>query len=360
MTHTKVPSNHSASNRQLSVLIPGVGAGSLGLEIFKALRYAGGYRIIGTDISETAYGLYREGFDNTYLLRRSASKDYADQLLEIALREKIDAIAPGAEEVHRILAENRGLFEKHGILVMLNTPEVIRLCADKNRTLALLKAHDIAIPDTRDVVSEEDVKGFGSFPCVVKPNSMSGGSNLVFIAEDEEEAVLFVTYLKKRGYDSTLQEYMTSEREYTVGVLSSPDGTILGSIAVERILDNKLSYKLRYRDRVISSGWSQGRIDEFTEIRVQAERIAKAMDSRWAINIQGRLNKNGVFCPFEVNPRHSGTTFLRTMAGFNEPHLMLQYHFNKTPPPAHTLKTGYYFRSFIEKFVPAEEIKVHG
>jgi carbamoyl-phosphate synthase large subunit len=344
---------------KISVLIPGVGAGSLGLEVYKALRHAGGYRLIGTDVSETAYGLYGEDFDNTYLLKRSAPKEYAEQLLQIAEKEKIDAIAPGAEEVHRILAANRELFESRNLLVMLNTPEVIQLCADKSRTLALLKAHDIAIPDTKDIVSEEDVKGFASYPCVVKPNSMSGGSNLVFIAEDEEEAVLFVTYLKKRGYESTLQEYMNSPREFTVGVLSSPSGELLGSIAVERILDNKLSYKLRYRDRVISSGWSQGRIDDFPEIRRQAERIALAMESRGAINIQGRLNKDGVFCPFEVNPRHSGTTYLRTLAGFNEPHILLQHHFNHVTLSRLPLRTGYYFRSFMEKFVSSKDIKTH-
>jgi carbamoyl-phosphate synthase large subunit len=355
-----MPARVSSPNSEISVLIPGVGAGSLGLEIYKALRHAGGYRLIGTDISETAYGLYGESFANTYLLRRSAPKEYAEQVLEIALKERVDAIAPGAEEVHRILAAHREMFAQHNILVMLNTPEVIQLCADKSRTLALLKAHDIAIPDTKDIASTDDVRGFAAYPCVVKPNSMSGGSNLVFIAEDEEEAIVFVTYLKKRGYDSTLQEYMTSQREFTVGVLSSPSGELLGSIAVERILDNKLSYKLRYRDRVISSGWSQGRIDLFPEIRAQAERIAKAMESRWAINIQGRLNRDGVFCPFEVNPRHSGTTYLRTLAGFNEPHIMLQYCLNGTLPPTYSLRTGYYFRSFIEKFVPDEEMRTHG
>ena len=80
----------SKSDHPVSVLIAGIGGGSLGLEIFKSLRYATGYRLIGTDISERAYGLYEEGFQKTYLLRRSSAEDYARQLLQICLKEKIN------------------------------------------------------------------------------------------------------------------------------------------------------------------------------------------------------------------------------------------------------------------------------
>jgi|GEM_PF-372861 len=346
---------------KISVLIPGIGAGSLGLEIAKALRHARGYRLIGTDIAETAYGLYdKECFDHTYLIRRLPPQQYAEQLLEIALRDEVDAVAPGAEEVHRILAENREIFERRGILVMLNTRKVIGMCGDKSTVFAFLRQRDITVPDTRNIVSDEDVEGFASYPCVVKPDSMSGGSNLVFIAENPQEAVFLVRYLRKRGYNSTLQQYITCLREFTAGVLSAPTGEVLGSVAMERLLDNKLSYKLRYGGRVISSGWSQGRIDNFPEVRAQAERIATALNSKWAMNIQGRLNEDGVFLPFDINPRHSGTTYLRALAGFNEPHLLLQHFFNHTHPPVDALRPGHYLRGFEEKFVSDKDMKTHG
>jgi len=349
----------STNNHETSVLIAGIGAGSLGLELFKSLRLAERYHLIGTDVSEKAYGLYGEGFDRTYLLKRLPPEEYAAQLLDICLKEGARVIAPGAEEVHRILAANRRMFEEQNILLMINTQEVIDVCSDKTRTLAYLKASDIPVPHTLDIDSEDDVRGFGKYPCVVKPASLSGGSNLVFIAEDDEEATFFVRYLKKRGFNSSLQEYIDSADEFTVGVLSSPEGEILGSMALKRFHENKLSYSMRYDGRVISSGWSQGLIDEFPEVREQAERISKALDSRWALNIQGRLDRQGLFYPFEVNPRHSGTTHLRAMAGFNEPHMLLQYCLNKSLPPIQPLKKGYYMRSFIEKYVSEEQIKTH-
>ena len=346
-------------NQKTPVVVAGIGAGSLGLELFKSLRLAGSYHIIGTDVSEKAYGLYGEGFDSTYLLRRLPPDEYAAQLLDVCLKEGARVLAPGAEEVHRIIAAHRRMFEEHEILLMINTQDVIDICSDKTRTLAYLKAADIPVPHTVDISSEDDVQGFGKYPCVVKPASNSGGSNLVFLAEDEEEARFFVRYLKKRGFKSSLQEYIDSADEFTVGVLSSPDGEMLGSMALKRFHENKLSYSMRYDSRVISSGWSQGSIDEFPEVREQAELISKVLGSRWALNIQGRLDPQGVFYPFEVNPRHSGTTHLRAMAGFNEPHILLQYCLHKSLPETQPLKKGYYMRSFTEKYVADEQIRQH-
>src|SRR5687767_10415319 len=126
------------SNEKLTVLIAGIGGGSLGLEIYKSLRYTGQYRLIGTDISDRAFGFSEEGFEQTYLLSRAGEIEYASRLLEICLHEKAEAIAPGAEEVHKILSRQRGMFQSAGILPMLNSEEVIELCSDKFRSLQFL------------------------------------------------------------------------------------------------------------------------------------------------------------------------------------------------------------------------------
>lgn len=342
----------------ITVLIAGIGGGSLGLEILKSLRYADGYRLIGTDVSEKAFGLKGEGLESTCLIRSGNNKEYAQKLLDICLKNKVDAIAPGAEEVHKILAGNRHLFEQQGMLLMLNTEEVIDLCSDKVQSMKFLEKKGIPVPSVVEARSEEDVKAFNKFPCVVKPARASGGSNLVFLAENSTEAFFFVGYLQHRGYSSLIQEYIHPADEYTVGVLSSRTGEILGSLALKRSLETKLSYSVKYDDRIISSGWSQGTIDDFDEIRQQAEKISRALNSKWALNIQGRV-KDGIFYPFEINPRHSGTTYLRALAGFNEPHILLQHCLRGQLPPPIRVKKGYYLRGFLEKYVPFEDPGTH-
>ena len=341
----------------IGVLIAGIGGGSLGLEIFKSLRHAGGYRLIGTDVSERAYGLCLEGFANTFLVERTSPAAYISQLLKICKKERIHAVAPGAEETQAILSANRAMFERAGILVMVNCEEVCGLCADKPKQMQFLAAKQILVPATRDISDEESFAGFERYPCVVKPATSGGGSNLVFVAETEDEARFFVNYLCRRGFRPVVQQYIPSREEFTVGVLSDRSGKIIGSIALRRFLESKLSVTARYGNRVISSGWSQGEISDFPEVRRQAEKIALALGSTWALNIQGRLGEDGVLYPFEINPRHSGTTYLRALAGFNEPHILLQQYLRGHAPRRERLKEGYYLRALAEEQVPREEIR---
>ena len=49
----------------------------------------------------------------------------------------------------------------------------------------------------------------------------------------------------------------------------------------------------------------------------QCEALARKLGSRGPLNVQGRL-RDGVFLPFEVNPRFSASTYLRALAGVNE------------------------------------------
>jgi carbamoyl-phosphate synthase large subunit len=349
-------STPSPQQKDIGVLIAGIGGGSLGLEINKSLRHAGSYRRIGTDISARAYGFYGDQFDRTYLIQPSEGPAYARKLLEICLSEGVNAIAPGADAVHSIIAEHHDLFEAAGILPMINSRSVIEVCSHKVRSMEFLSNKGIPVPQTL-VCSPGRISSFSAFPCIVKPAYSSGASNLVFIAEDEYEANFFASYIQRRGYEAMLQEYVDSAEEFTVGVISAPDGEVISSVALRRFLDSKLSVNMRYDSRIVSSGWSQGCIDDFPEVRVQAERIAKSLGSTWALNVQGRVDRNGKFLPFEINPRHSGTTYLRTLAGLNEPHILLQWHLRDSRAVTSAVTKGYYLRGLAEQRVEWDEVE---
>ena len=79
--------------------------------------------------------------------------------------------------------------------------------------------------------------------------------------------------------------------------------------------------------------------------------MAKAAKSCGPFNIQGRV-KDGVLIPFEINPRFSASTYLRTLAGFNEVDLFLQHLAKRQVAPNWQLKEGYYLRSFEEIYIP--------
>lgn len=336
-----------------SVLIAGIGGASLGTEIFKSLRHSGNYYIYGSDISPYAYGLYEEGFVKTYVVDKGK---YIEDILNICKKEKIDAIIPGGEEPLFLLCNQKDLFDQEGVFLAINSKEVIELCNNKIKTFDFLREKDFPVPITKLIAGEEDLKGF-NYPCIIKPSTGSGGSVFTYLAEDEEEALLYVSYLRKRSKNAIVQEYIPHDQgEYTVGVLSLPNGKIVGSIALRRFFNSKLSYLTKYDDRIISSGYSQGLIDDFKNIRIQAEKMALEINSRGPLNIQGRL-KNGVFYPFELNARFSASTYLRTMAGFNELDIFLQVLFGHKLALSEEIQYGYYFRSLEEKYVSAKGIK---
>lgn len=336
-----------------SVLIAGVGGASLGTEIFKSVRHSGNYDIFGADISPYAYGVYNEGFVNTYVVDL---KNYVPNILDICKKEKIGAIIPGGEEPLLLLCNHKELFDKEGISLATNSKELIELCTDKIKIFDYLSSQGIAVPLTRLVDNVDELNDF-NYPCIIKPSTGSGGSVFVYLAEDKEEALLYISYLQKRGVKAIAQEYVPHyEGEYTVGVLSLPNGEIVGSIALKRFFSSKLSYLIKYDDRIISSGYSQGLIDDFKDVRAQAEDIGLKIKSRGPLNIQGRL-KDGVFYPFELNARFSASTYLRTMAGFNEVDMFLQFLFERKYTLPENIKYGYYLRSLEEKYISYEEIK---
>lgn len=341
------------NKRRKNILIAGIGGASLGTEIFKSLKLANHYKIFGADISPYAFGLYQKGSVKTYLVDRGK---YIQNILNVCQKEKIEAIIPGGEEPLILLNRNRELFKKNDISLAMNSAKVIELCTDKINTFEYLEKKGTPAPFTKLVDNPTSLKDL-PYPCIIKPSTGSGGSVFAYLAEDKKEADFYINYLKRRNQKAIVQEYISdTEGEYTVGILHLPNGELVGSIALKRFFHAKLSVLMKTKDRVISSGYSQGLIDNFKEIRKQAEKIAEILNSRGPMNIQGRL-KNNIFYPFEINPRFSATTYLRARAGFNEIDMFLQYLFNRKKSIVGKIKYGYYFRSLDEKFVSFKELK---
>ena len=255
-----------------------------------------------------------------------------------------------------MLANATEVFDKIGVHIASNSSEVISLCSDKGKMFRYLKKLNIPIPLSISVKKLSDINNI-SFPCVIKPATGSGGSSFVFLAANKSETELYVSYLLNHNKSPLIQEYIPDdEGEYTIGVLCLSDGCLVGSIALKRMFHNKLSIMAKTDSGIISSGYSQGLIDDFDDIRKQAESIAHLLNSKGPLNIQGRCQK-GILLPFEINPRFSATTYLRAMAGFNEVDIYLQSLINGKTTTMQNTRNGYYFRSFSEVFVEKGNIK---
>jgi len=178
----------------------------------------------------------------------------------------------------------------------------------------------------------------------------------------------FVNYLMKQNLKPLVQEYLDSyDEEYTVGVLTDIlDGKLIGSIAIKRQILSGLSSKIKVKNRctdkiktdmlIISSGYSQGIIDDFPEVRKRCEEIALELGTMGPINIQCRKVKEKVY-PFEINPRFSGTTSIRALVGYNEPDILIRKQLLKEETTRIHYKKGVVVRGLSERYIPFDEVK---
>ncbi len=315
---------------QINILVLGVGGGGVGEQILKALHMTTHIETfkIGTDISDFTSG--KRFLDEFYIMPSANSPEYKDRLLEIIDKHKIQFVFPGSEPEMIFLSENRSLLENRGISHSLNTKQVISTCSNKYACYTKLENEGLVVPRYKKIDGVQDISDIDFFPIILKPNVGSGGSASVHLATDMDECELLVRYMLKNGIDIVAQQYVGDHaQEYTIGVNSDHNGQVMGSIAIKRRLTNALSTRSVIKRNqclyMISSGLSQGEVCHRPTLQAQAERVAIVLDSRGPINVQCR-EVDGALMLFEVNPRLSGTTALRAMAGYNEPEaLILKY-----------------------------------
>ncbi len=312
----------------------GVGGGGHGHEIVKALRLAGRYYIIGVDMNNTSLGLFDS--DEAYTVPPASHADYLPTLLDICRKRNVKVLFHGSEPELKVFSKNCEKLTAAGLLLPINTSSVINIGMDKWQTMSFLHEHGFVTPLTFFVVSEQDIPTDFPLPAVIKPAVGGGGSNNTYLVQERTELEFACRYLIRQGLKVLLQQYVgTPEDEYTVGVLHTLDGELVGSIALHRYILSGLSNRIKVPNRTgreelssvlaISSGVSQGEIREFPEVRAACEAIAGALNSKGPLNIQCRF-VNGTLYPFEINPRFSGTTYIRALMGFNEPDLMIRHH----------------------------------
>ncbi|MBI5548038.1 MAG: ATP-grasp domain-containing protein [Deltaproteobacteria bacterium] len=329
----------------IGVLVTGVGSGSTGEQVYRALREGKRpYRIAVANVdlgrSIVATGARR------VVLPPASAPNYLLALAETANALDARFIVPGSDvELVRVAQGRDTLARLTPAVPLVNDLAAISVCLDKGATAAALGRAGLRAPRTLDCTTIDAlVAGVAqerlAYPLVLKPRR-GGGSADVYVAQDEEELRFHAARILRSGTAAIAQEYVGSaDAEYTVGVLSFPDGTLAGSFALRRDLGSMLSCRFRTPNRTgraelgpqlaVSSGFSQGEVDDFPEVRAQAEAVARAIGSRGPLNVQGRLVGSELVV-FEVNPRFSGTEAMRAMAGWNAAEALIEWHLGLGP-----------------------------
>ncbi len=353
-------------NGKITVLVTGVGGGSVGEQVVKALRQAGPkYRIVGTDVTPVSKALYE--VDYPYLVPRATDRRYVETLLRLCRRHAVKALFPGSDPELGRISRARKRFLAEGLLLPINPRRVIDICSDKLETCAWLSEHGFNHPRTVALCSPRDLERAPFFPALIKPAVGTGGSKDVFIVRNRRELRSLGSYLLSLGGRLLLQQYVgDASSEYTVGVLLSMQGELINSIAVKRNIETAISNRARLpglaRGKapvpmlVVSSGVSQGEIGRFPEVTRICERIALRLGCRGVVNVQCRIHRGEIHV-FEINPRFSGTTSCRALAGYNEPDVLIDRQvLGRKIEPHFPYQSGMVLRGVCESFVGRRDI----
>jgi len=347
--------------QRISIMVTGVGGGGHGEQILKALRLSEkDYEVVGCDMSPFSKGLAE--VDHAYLLPPAVDKEYISCLLKICKTHNVKAVFHGSEPELRVMSRERNRILEAGIFLPINPESVIDVCMDKWKTAKFLRKNRFPCPQTVRVAALEELDSIEFLPVVLKPSIGGGGSFNTFLAQTKRELLLIGEYLLNYHDEFIIQQYSGRfDAEYTVGVLMSMKGELINSIAVKREIGTSLGCRMKMKNQsadlalgpilAISSGISQGQIGPFPEVTGPCEQIAVKLGCRGAVNLQCRL-VNGEPYVFEINPRFSGTTSVRAMAGYNEPDILIRMHIlGEKIKPRFAYKEGFVVRGLEERFI---------
>ena len=315
------------------------GTGSLiGQAIIKSIK--------SSNMSKDIYMIGFDYFDDTvgalwveknYLLpdffrEEVTVEDWLEEIIEIIDFEGIEILFIGIDFELELFAKYKNTIElKTKCKIVVSSQDVIKIADDKYMTYEFLKEKGFYYPQT--LLPEELEKEKIDFPCFIKPRKGSRSRDAFIVMDSQQlnEALSVIS-------SPIIQELIgNSEVEYTCGVIHL-DNEVKGAIALRRELKDGNTMTASFckdTPRIIYDYVCQ---------------VASELKPFGACNIQIRLDVNDIPKIFEINCRHSGTTYIRTLFGFNEVEYILSYLLGKKPKKF-MLKEGVVKRYYEEVFV---------
>uniref|UniRef100_A0A7V4THQ9 ATP-grasp domain-containing protein n=1 Tax=Candidatus Caldatribacterium saccharofermentans TaxID=1454753 RepID=A0A7V4THQ9_9BACT len=313
--------------RKRQVLVTAVGGG-VGQAILKALRLSGlDTFLVGTDVHPFCAGF--SFCDRAYLVPWAGEEEYTSRIFEICSREHIAYLFPGSDpELLPLARMKKDLLHRLGCQVIVSDESCVQVCRDKLRTYEFFRERNLPFAETALYDSLEALVERRGFPVIAKPldGSGSSGVRVLFSREDlhalqDVKRYMFQEYLipvqwgKERvtPEDVFASWELRQEHEISIQVLKGLRGETLGIFVSENVLKSGIPMRVEPRS--------------IPEVEYVALKVAEAfcdLGLFGPLNIQGKITRRG-FVAFEVNPRFTGITGVRTLLGFRECEAVIRY-----------------------------------
>lgn len=244
-----------------------------------------------------------------FKVKRVTDKDYIHELLSICKEQNVRMVIPTIDTELKVLADNKKIFERQGIFLIVSDPPFIEKCRDKRKINKFFLDENIEIPRPID-------KNNPTFPLFIKPydGSLSVDTFLINSKNDltdyhfQNERLMFMEYMDKAFYD-----------EFTIDMYYGKDSKVKCIVPRKRI---------HVRAGEINKGVTKKNII----IPFLKERLCFIKGAIGCLTMQVFLHKkNNKIVAIEINPRFGGGFPLSYKAGANYPQwLIREFYFNET------------------------------
>lgn len=319
--------------KRLNILITGAG-GAAAIAFYEAVKSAE-HDFFMADMNENSVGLYLVDATNRCILKASDDKNYIQHLLTTCVENKVDIIIPTVDSELLIITKNRHLFDEIGVTLITSDYENLANVLDKYKLMKKLSSH-FKLAWFAKYDKNFDVNKL-KYPCLIKPRCDSGSRGIKRINKAND-----LKGIPKNG-KYLLQDYLPLN-EYSVDVYVNRNNKAIASVVRERI-------KTYGGVAVISKTINWPLLSDL------AAELSEFLNLRYAVNVQFKLNNQGVPCLLEINPRFPGTSSLTVAAGVNMPEMSLEEAIGKTLNVKYNYCELAMVRRWKETFIAVNELQ---
>jgi len=300
--------------------------------ILKCLRNNGEREIFvyGVDMDPNAVGFAM--VDDRQVCRPGLSEGYAEEILEIAKRERLQVVLPLSTMELDALSNAKGAFEEAGSKVLVSDAEGLSIANNKAKLMAAAKGCGVAVPESYRVTSieafEQTVKrlGFPDRPVCFKPE-FGKGSRGFLILDSTHDKFKALFDQKPASAHMSLEEAVSvlGQRE-SIPPLLVMEYLLGDEYSVDVLCDKGESLVVvpRVRTKIKLGICFTGRTEKHEKLIEFSKTLIRQLSLNYCINLQFKVGADGIPKLLEINPRVSGTIILCAGAGVNLPYLAIK------------------------------------
>ena len=290
---------------KINIAVTGIGS-LIGQAVIKSIQRSNlndKINIIGFDYFNNTVGSF--WIDEKYILPdifKSGVKheEWLDVIVKVIIDRDIKMLFVGVDFELPIFAKHKENIEKKtGAIVMVSSSEVVEIADDKYLTYEFLKDNGFLQPQSH-LPGDLDLDDL-DYPLIVKPRK---GARSVGVYKVKDKNQL-LSALEKVN-EPVIQECVGIDTdEFTCGTIYLND-ELKKIIVLRRSLKEGNTFISHYSN-------------DFPEIiTTYLKEVTECLKPFGACNFQLRLDENGTPKIFEINSRHSGTTYIRSLFGYKE------------------------------------------